>query len=331
MLLVHRLAAAAAVLCLAAAQLPDFPHGGGTCADEWDCSLGGTCSASGTCDCDIWWTGEHCAYLNLQPPVDTEGGTCGAGFAGYYSWGGRALQIADTWHVYASFMCNHATLNEWTTMSSSAHLIAPSPAGPYEWAPDDCVGDICTPPVIPWSHNTVALASPTSPRVQIWHIGDGVVPSPVWSPCYNKSQVGAVPAPMDNTPMPLRVAAGPGNTAYVAASDDPAGPFTREFNNTGIVIDFNGSWTSALAGNPAPLLLPNGSALLYFTATPCPANSGALAANCIAVATASSWAGPYSLNAAKTPVSCYTNSSGGLSCIESEDPFVFIDPRGNYQ
>jgi hypothetical protein len=321
-----RVVASVAALTLAAAQLSGFPHGGGACVTEEDCSLGGICGAN-LCVCDVWFTGTHCDLLNLQPPPDTQGGTCGAGFDSFYSWGGRTIAGGDgLFHSYVSFMCNHKTLDEWTTASSSAHLTASTPAGPFTWFEGDCDGNgICTPPVIPWSHNTVALRSPTSPEYQIWHIGDGLVEKSVWYPCFNRSDVGQRPgSPKSSreagTWSPSTFGAGPGNTAYVAASESPNGPWTREFNNQGVAINFTGSWTSGLAGNPAPLLMPDGSARLYFTATPCPPNSGALVPNCIAVATAAEWSGPYTMNGATRPV----------TYPESEDPFVFADKRGNF-
>lgn len=302
------------------AQLPGFPHGGGACTTEDDCSLGGTCTNS-QCVCDVWFTGPTCAYLNLQPPKDTEQGTCGAGFNSYYSWGGRTVEVDNQYHAYVSFMCKHNSLSQWTTASSSAHFVASSPVGPYTWSPEQCDTEgVCIPTVIPWSHNTVVVESGESPQYQIWHIGDGVVPSDVWSPCFNKSEVPSErpPAPEEEAVAPLGDS--PGNTAYVTASDSPNGPWVREFNNSGVSINFTGSWTTQLAGNPAPFVMPDGSVRLYFTATPCPPQSGALAPNCIAVATADSWAGPFTMNAAPTPI----------TYPESEDPSVFRDPRGNF-
>lgn len=85
------------------AQLPNVPHGGGNCSTDYDCSLGGVCE-SNVCACDIWFTGPTCALLNLQPPVDSNKGTCGPSFDSYYSWGGRSIFVAGKYHLYASFM-----------------------------------------------------------------------------------------------------------------------------------------------------------------------------------------------------------------------------------
>lgn len=88
---------------------------------------------------------------------------------------------------------------------------------------------------------------------------------------------------------------------------------TAPFSVHQVAINFTGAWTQALAGNPAPLVMPDGSINLYFTAVPCPPNSGALASNCIAVAKAKNWEGPFEMNAAKHPI----------TYPESEDPSVF--------
>ena len=338
---------------IAHSQLPGVPHGGGNCTDDWDCSLGGVCTAAGACECDPWFTGETCWALNLQPPADSNRGTCGRTFDSYYSWGGRALQVGGEHHLYASFMCDHNTLNAWTTASSSAHFVstnASDATGPYEWAAAECDAQgVCAPAVIPWSHNTVIVANTPGmhPAYLMFHIGDGVANSSLWYPCYvqpNGTDVASLGEAGASTrraaPLPPGVRseadllagrgfswaslpganANPGDTAYVATADAPTGPWARWGNNTGVAINVTGSWTTGFAGNPAPLILPNGTVLLYFTAQPCPPNSGALAVNCIAVARAESWSGPYTLLDVAAPI----------TYPESEDPSVFVDPRGNF-
>jgi hypothetical protein len=318
-------ALALALLCAcAAAQAPGTPHGGAACATAFDCALGGTCTDS-VCVCDAWFTGSNCTLLNLQRPrFGRESGTCGAAFNSYYSWGGRALYDlpSDTYHLMASFMCRHASLAQWTTVSSSAHFTSAVVDGPYEWFEQDCdASGICTPIVIPWSHNTVVAANAPgrSPAFLVAHIGDGVVPPAQWLPCFNKSDVKLAPPPRGARAPPLR--ASPGDTCYYTVADDLAGPWTRALNNSGVTINITGSWTtSGLVGNPAPLVNADGSVNLYFTATPCPAGHGALNANCIAMARAPSWDGVYQMDAAPRPI----------TYPESEDPFVWRDFRGMY-
>ena len=228
-------------------------------------------------------------------------------------------------------MCRHASLGQWTTVSSSAHFVSDTPAGVYSWGLEQCTQDICTPSIIPWSHNTVFLEDPSeeaeAARFQIWHIGDGLAPASDWSPCFNFSEanerfsVGRRPASASAVLAAKPLQPSPGNAAYVSTSNSPSGPWVRALNNGQIPINFTGSWTRALAGNPAPLLMPNGSINLYFTATPCPPNSGAKASNCIAVATSTQgYAGPFEMRAAPHPI----------TYPESEDPSVFRDPRGNF-
>jgi hypothetical protein len=309
------------------AQTPDVPNGGGSCdpaQNGWDCSLGGVCNTSQVCQCDAWFTGPTCALLNLQAPDDDQGGSCGSGFASYYSWGGRALEGSDgKFHASISFLCRHASLSEWTSVSSSAHMVADSPAGRYTWGGEQCVGEICTPSIVPWSHNTVLLEDDDAgaQKYQIWHVGDSSADPSKWSPCFNFSEVGtplALPRPAAAQRSPTQPS--PGNAAYVATGPSLSGPWTKWDNNGQIGINFTGSWTNSLAGNPAPLVMPDGSINLYFTAVPCPPNSGAKASNCIAVASSPTWEGPFQMRAAQHPI----------TYPESEDPSVFRDPRGNY-
>ena len=314
-------------LVLVSAQTPGVPQGGGDCADDWGCSLGGLCTQS-KCSCDPWFTGPTCALLNLQAPLDDQGGTCGRAFDSYYSWGGRTIaNAAGTYDAIISFMCRHANLGEWTTKSSSAHFTAGSAAGPYTWGAEQCdVNGVCTPAIIPWSHNTVVIEDPAanaSERFQIWHVGDGVAPPAEWAPCFNASEVarGAAALPATAATAAAAPRVDPGSTAYVATAPSMAGPWARALHNAGVPINFTGAWTSGLAGNPAPLVMPDGTINLYFTAVPCPKDAGALAPNCIAVATSTTgWGGPFQMNAQKEPI----------TYPESEDPSVFRDPRGNF-
>lgn len=317
------------LLSLAASQAPGVPHGGGTCQTDYDCSLGGACTDN-HCICDPWFTSSNCSMLNLQRPrFDMQGGTCNdEHFASYFTWGGRAHLGPDgQWHLFASVMCRHNNLNAWTTVSASAHFVAPEVDAPYKWYPGDCdESGVCTPIVIPWSHNTVSAAfhpstppSSPSPSYLLAHIGDGVVTPSKWFPCYNESEVGLVSAveePMRNDP---------GGTCYYSTADNLAGPWTRALNNSGVVINNTGAWAElGLVGNPAPLIFANGSVNLYFTGRTCPPPPPGRPMwknpTCIGVAHAETWDGVYQMYESPLPV----------TYPESEDPFVFQDPRGNF-
>jgi hypothetical protein len=236
-------------------------------------------------------------------------------------------------------MCGHKSLSSWTTRSSSAHFIASNATGPFVFSPEQCKGAVCEPALPPWSHNTVALAEtsggkglpPAAEMHQIWHVGDAILNASVWAPCFNSSEV-----PTHHTPPPLTSAkAGPTftgtpinseNGAYVSYAGSPSGPWSRFVdgeNNSYIPIQYEGSWTSTLAGNPSPMRDPStGDWKLYFTATPCRDGGGALYTNCIASATSKTgWRGPFTMAG---------TDARPITYIESEDPSVFIDHRGTY-
>jgi hypothetical protein len=294
------------------AQAPDVPHGGGACATDWDCSLGGTCSEQ-LCVCDLWWTGESCAQLNLQP-ADPQ--ACGLVAPGYLSWGGHPLRDAatGTYHLLASFMCNHATLDAWKTKSSIAHATSRDPAGPY-LIPEGLDKQLVLPP---WSHGAYVVQDPPTGEYLLWHLGNASVDRSTWFPCYNSSDAeeaaagGAAEAP----------AAGlepGGREAFVESAPSLEGPWTAFNNNTGVLVSFPAdSWTQ-MVDNPAPYIFPNGTTLLYFKGRPCPPSWGALAPMCIGVARADSWRGPYT-----------ALFSQPITHPEGEDPCVFRDPRGRF-
>jgi hypothetical protein len=253
------------LLCIAVAngQRTEVPWGGGGCRTDMDCSLGGVCyipnpkrpiGPVGRCKCDPWFTGLTCSLLNLQRPKSDQQGLCHKGFDSYFSWGGRAIpEVKDgtptKWHLYASFMCEHNTLQKWTTVSSSAHFVSEEgPVGPFEFSPEQCTGDVCSPSIIPWSHNTVAMQNTNakpSEAWQIWHIGDGIVNASKFSPCFNKSEVGgAYTTTTGATTNNLRSSGDPGAEVFISSAASPSGPWTRTNQNAPLKIKFDpsGAW-----------------------------------------------------------------------------------------
>lgn len=105
------------------------PHGGGVCASDWDCSLGGECTDK-KCVCDPWFTGSNCTYLNLQRAKPD------AGFQvpGFHSWGGHSVfdAKAQVWRGFFSFIVRRCTLSAWTTNSATVHATATDVDG-YCW------------------------------------------------------------------------------------------------------------------------------------------------------------------------------------------------------
>jgi hypothetical protein len=304
------LLALAALRC--AAQAPDVPHGGGACETDWDCSLGGTCTEAHQCDCDAWFTGLQCAQLNLQP---ADPAACGLVAPGYLSWGGHPLRDENgTYHLLASFLCNHATLSSWTTKSSIAHATARAPTGPFV-IPEGLDAQMALPP---WAHGAYVVRDPPSGEYLLWHLGNASVARDTWWPCYNSSEGGVAPA-LQEQPAGAAPAEPGGRQAFVERAPSLAGPWTPFNDNTGVVVNFPAdSWTT-LVDNPAPYIFENGTTLLFFKGKPCPPGWGNLAPMCLGVARADTWQGPYT-----------ALFSQPITHPEGEDPAVFRDPRGRF-
>jgi hypothetical protein len=272
---------------------------------------------SSVCECDPWWTGPTCTYLNLQPAESLS--SQGLQAPSYYSWGGHTLQDdSGDYHLFASFMCDHASLSSWTSKSSVAHAVSPSPVGPFAFA----AGLDQQLVVPPWSHGAYIARDPPTGEYLLWHLGSGMIDPKSWAPCFNSSEAvagGGPPAPpAAGAPFaPLRAPPGQ-REAFVQTAPSLNGPWTPWNNNTGVFVTFPpGSWTSGI-DNPAPFIFPNGTTLLFFRSETCPKNWGALAPACIGVARADSWQGPYE--------SLFVDP---ITHPEGEDPAVFQDPRGN--
>jgi len=230
--------------------------------------------------------------------------------------------IDGVYHSYQSFMCRHQTLGAWTTASSSAHLVSPSPVGPFEWSPAECdANGICTPqlypghitrssrqiiPGNPLSFSFTMLVMASRPR----RIGILAITSPT---SHRHTLPWATPSA---TNPPVTRAPRHTSSTRTIPTDPGFGPSTTRARSSTL----RDPGADTMAGNPAALMEPDGSVKLYFTSRPCPPNSGAKAPNCIAMATAPSWDAVYQMNAVARPI----------TFPESEDPSVFKDPRGNY-
>ena len=305
-------------------QAFNFPHGGGNCTTDWDCSLGGVC-INNQCECDIWFTGTNCIYLNLQRPLNFPG-SWGFNYRSdnYYSWGGHCLENNGTYYGYFTFMCDHHSLADWTTVSSVISATASKPEGPYIF--NDMI-------VQPWSTNGFITMDPISGLYLIFHIGNAQANASLWSPCFNNSNISNIqhnPVQSHNnnkstsfvfpssTNHPFTSSGTTGDGIFVSTSTSPNGPWTPY--NSGNSLDFNlTNWWANGITNPTPFIFPNGTTLLAVAAFPCPANWGALAPNCIGLLRADHWSGPY-VPLFDTPIVPH----------EGEDPFIFQDIHGYF-
>ena len=301
-------------------------HGGGNCTTEMECSLAGECRKS-VCSCDAWATGAHCQLLNFRTPESNEG--YGLQLPGYHSWGGGALFDGHTYHLIMSFMCNHGSLAQWTTVSSIYRATSVKSEGPYEM--QEMIAQ-------PWSHNAMPVENPsgsqeTKDRFLIFDIGDACANRSIWSPCYN-STLETV-ANGANQDMDECIGSKQGYRLYARSAPHPAGPWSWKGANEPLCCDVaalcppcpgqrqleqSAAWKiTGSGGNPAPVIFPNGTTLLYVSANPCPPDWGNASPgnNCIGVMRAPHWSGPYQL-ANPVPV----------THPESEDPFVFRTKRG---
>ena len=309
------LALAALSVFLARAQSPGYPHGGGPCITDEDCSLGGVCGASNECICDPWFTGASCSLLNFAPAKSISAFAFPPSAGPVHSWGGHSVYnpVDKLFHGFFSVMCDNANLTLWESKSSIWHASASVGDGPYT------LREMVAPPE---SHN--AYVSPAADGTfALFSIGNASIPKKEWAPCVPGLPAATRVVPAAST-LQVGVTSGLGYSIYLRTAPSPAGPWTPHRNNTPLTIDLSGSWaTSVSGGNPAPLLLPDGTWLLYFSAGPCPPNWNASMPgcnNCIGVARSDAGvAGPYRV-ANALPV----------TSPESEDPAVFVDPRGNF-
>ena len=327
--------AAAVALGAAAGMRPPPPpfgrptHGGGACAAEVDCSLAGDCK-SAACVCDAWATGTHCQLLNFRTPESNAG--YGLQLPDYHSWGGGALFDGHQYHLIMSFMCNHGSLAGWTTVSSIYRATSVASEGPYQM--QEMIAQ-------PWSHNAMPVENPagseaTGDRFLIFDIGDACASKSAWSPCYNSSlEQRATREAEASGPAPPCVGSKQGYKLYARSASHPAGPWHWKGAAEPLCCDVaalcppcpgqpqqggSAAWKiTGSGGNPAPVMFPNGTTLLYVSANPCPPNWGNAASgnNCIGVLRAPHWSGPYKL-ANPLPV----------THPESEDSFVFRTKRG---
>ena len=284
------------------------------CETDWDCSLGGVCSpVTSTCFCDVWWTGPQCQYLRLQPAARQNGLNLAVNTSTWkaltspantslaiHSWCFSMLRDAQSndYVAVASYIISHCTLDEWMTNSEVVTVRAPTPFSPFKTS----TLSVALPP---WAHN---------PKILQY---EGL-----WLLFFIGNPTPHPPTPVNCTQgkrqyPPLSVDPG-NNGSRVAYATSSTGPWTLWNDGAPLFSPNPNVWYSNTVSNPAPLILPNGTVLFYFTAATDTVR-GPHTGNVIAVARADHWKGPYTVL-----------STGGLTYPDAEDPVVFRDPRGNF-
>jgi hypothetical protein len=273
-------------------ELAAMPRGGAPCAagDPFACFGNGDC-VSARCNCAAGWTGANCTTLDLAP-----GPPNGAiRRAGWSSWGGSPIRADDgKIHVFASQMANHCPLGTWQNNSLVIHAIADEILGPYT-VQDELV-------LPPFHHNPSVQRAPDGTFL-IYCIGAkaGDCPGGPDTNC-SGATIKHCPPPDAETASPTAAAEAIGQTdghryaddssnvldgvVHLAHSKSLAGPWQLQPADTPVLAGRPGRW-DAQSTNPAPHVLPNGTALLVYRGV------NGLGTDRIGAAKAASWAGAY--------------------------------------
>lgn len=250
------------------------------CTDAMDCSLGGKC-VEGRCACSPMWQGERCEQLAL-------GKASNVGQNGYRnpqgaSWGGSAIRADDgTYHMFVSYMSNDCGLGSWKFNSVIHHTVSDDPEGPYTFR--SVVFD-------EFAHNPTITRAPDGTYL-LYHIGETFFSGE--KPRYVRDcRLGR-----ETRPEQAGFGGGPRNfdaRIRVASSKSLDGPWELLNDGKPILEPRRGGdvWDTAVT-NPAPLVLPNGSVLLYYRGDDRfgPYFTGKRHRK-IGVAYADTWEGPY--------------------------------------
>ena len=313
------------------------------CTTDEDCSLNGVCNVStggapGVCSCDVPWIGHRCQTLELAAG---EVGLHGLPLCAYHgdgvnstSWGGSVLHAPEDgkYYMWVASMVNNCTMAEWTTNSEVVLAESGSPLGPFER-----VKTI----VEPWAHNPQAIRAPDNTSSSgfvyaVYTMGDGMnyhgavkncgsgpppAPRPVGPPeIWFKD-----PCPKDAAhaqPLGGCMPDGACNFSIFYSDSGAAGEYKK---HTAQIIGWpthskGRPWEYGPYGNwnPAPLVHPNGSVYLLAHTEQYGFKHGE------AIIMADTWRGPYRL------VASDSDSRWKGSTANAEDPFMWIDKRGNW-
>ena len=287
-----------------------------SCGERDLCSLNGDC-IGGACVCDAAWTGPTCAQVNLvplTPEMAARGAYRPQAHSPYTgsatSWGGRPLRDAHgAYHLYVAELANNCTLTSWVPNSRVTHAIADAPEGPYSY--QSTVFET-------FHHNPSVLRHPNPPTPDSAYL------------------MYLIGGPMNAT---ADCANGRGDPDHLESSilistaATPEGPWSAPMGPVlarGAATDWD-----FIVTNPAPVILPNGTVLLYYRGTPKYDMGGRYGRDIagekrkryvgapldlvesVGLATAPHWSGPYTKRFEKPILS-----------VMNEDPFAWKDERG---
>jgi hypothetical protein len=203
-------------------------------------------------------------------PAPTDGGFREAG---YWVWCGTVVKGGDgKFHHYASRWPRGLPFSpHWLTNSEVVHSVSTTPEGPYRFA------GVALPPrgAEYWdgqmTHNPVVRR--IGDKYVIYYTGT--------------TYKGERPSPGNPTTetSPLKLEAHQGERIGIAVADSPDGPW-RRFDKP--ILDVRpGTWERYLVSNSSPLVMPDGSILLYYKGVE------ELRKNAIGIARATRIEGPY--------------------------------------
>lgn len=295
---VHMATARLAAWCTAATvacaytseELDAMPRGGSACEpqDPWACWGNGECDAKTLrCDCAAGWTGANCTVLDVAP-APPDGAIRRTGWS---TWGGSPIRDdSGRIHLFASQMANHCPLGTWQNNSLVIHAIAENLTAPFIVQETELV-------LPPFHHNPSVQRAPDGTYL-IYCIGSkaGHCPDGGESNCTG-STIKHCSAPDDlaaesvASSLSLIGASASGSgldgVIHLAHAKSLFGPWTLQPGDQPVLAGRPGRWDEQ-STNPAPHLLPNGTALLVYRGV------NGLGTDRIGAAKASEWSGSYS-------------------------------------
>ena len=277
------------------------------CSTDMDCQLNGVCNvSSGMCTCTKAWKGDRCELLDTRITHDVYREKTTS------SWGGNALNISGSYHMWVSEF-GGCGMDLWRNASRIVHLVAPHPTGPFSYV---------NTAVPQWAHNPQVIMLSPEPNLKLlmFHIGGTKV----------------------STEIPDCSANGNGTTPEAARLKEKQAEAPPEGFTTGpmfhLASSVDGPWTAAgeeiiQCANPAPTLLQNGSVAVW--CAPCGGCHGSCscsgeicecASGDFSIFIASSWGEPFvRINATvEVPASLYDET------FKLDDPVMWTDANNNF-